>query len=184
MSVKPRYVLLDRDGVINCDSDDYIKSVAEWQPIEGSLEGIALLNQQGYQIVVITNQSGIGRGFYSHETLEQMHAKMRRLLAEKGGSIAAIYYCPHLPGDHCDCRKPKPGMLHAFSNATGADFAGTYFVGDTWNDVATALAVNAIPLLVKTGKGMRTIAEHPEMNIPIFENLYAAAEYIIAHQNI
>lgn len=179
-----RHVLLDRDGVINHDSDAFIKSSEEWLPIDGSLEAIALLNQQGYQVSVITNQSGIARGLFDLSTLEQIHQKMRDLLAAKGGEIAGIYYCPHGSNSECTCRKPKPGLLHAFHQATRIPLTEVYFVGDAWRDVETALAVDAKPILVKTGKGLQTISEHPECDIPIFENLYAAAEYIIAQQNV
>lgn len=179
-----RYIFLDRDGVINCDADDYIKSAEEWLPLEGSLEAIAMLNQHGYQVVIITNQSGIGRGYYDQQTLEQMHAKMRKLLAAKGGEIFSIYYCPHIPSDNCDCRKPKPGLLQRFSDENGnVSLAGLYFIGDSWSDVQAALAVAMKPLLVRTGKGLRTLAAHPEITIPVFENLYAAVQSLISTQN-
>lgn len=177
--MSPNIVFLDRDGVINVDSKDFIKSPDEWQPITNSLEAIALLSQAGFKVVVVTNQSGIGRGLFTVETLDTMHDKMRQLTAEKGGSIEAIYYCPHAPEIDCDCRKPKPGLLHQFHQDTGIPLQGLFFVGDAWRDVQTALAVGAKPLLVKTGKGMRTITDHPEWDIPVFEDLYAAAEYIV-----
>lgn len=176
---RPLYVLLDRDGVINYDSDDYIKSAEEWQPIPGSLEAIALLNRQGYKVAVFTNQSGLARGLFDFDTLNAMHTKMQSLLAEQGGSIEAIYYCPHAPDDQCNCRKPEPGLLSRFSEDFQISLEGLYFVGDAWKDVETALAVGAVPLLVKTGKGERTLAAHPESIVPIFEDLYAAARYII-----
>ena len=110
-----KYILLDRDGVINYDCDDYIKSPEEWIPIENSLEAISLLNNSGFKVIVISNQSGIARGFYSIETLNAMHNKMQQLLAEKGGEIEAIYFCPHLPDAGCECRKPKTGLLEFFS---------------------------------------------------------------------
>lgn len=176
----PKIVFLDRDGVINLDSEDFIKSPAEWQPIPNSLEAIALLTQGGFKVVVVTNQSGIGRGLFSVETLDAMHAKMRRLAAEKGGAIEAIYYCPHAPEAECDCRKPKPGLLHQFNRDTGISLQGLFFVGDAWRDIETAMAVGAQPLLVKTGKGLKTLADHPEFDGLVFEDLYAAAEYIAA----
>ncbi len=177
--LQQRYVLLDRDGVINIDSDQYIKSAEEWQPIPGSLEAIALLNQMGYKAVVVTNQSGLARGLFDLTALNEMHAKMHRLLAEKGGEISAIYVCPHLPEDHCSCRKPNPGLLVRFSQETQTPLTGLYFIGDSWKDAQTAQAVDAKPLLVKTGKGLITLANYPESNIPNFEDLYAAAHYII-----
>ena len=175
-----KYVLLDRDGVINHDSADFIKSADEWLPIEGSLEAIALLNQHGYQVVVITNQSGVGRGHYSDATLTEMHHKMIRMVEALGGKISHIYYCPHLPDADCNCRKPKPGMLEQFSKDAGVDLTDIYFVGDSLRDIEAAIAAGAKPLLVKTGNGTKTLAANPDLNIPIFENLYDAAEYILS----
>jgi len=174
-----KYVLLDRDGVINHDSDDYIKSADEWLPIEGSLEAIALLNKAGFKVVVISNQSGIGRRFYSLETLNAIHDKMHKALAIKGGHIEAIYYCPHLPTEDCLCRKPKTGLLELFSREKQHCLENTFFVGDSLTDIKAAQAVLASPLLVKTGKGLKTIAENPYLNIPIFENLYDATTFIL-----
>lgn len=177
-----KYVLLDRDGVINHDSDDYIKSPDEWQPIAGSLEAIALLNQHGYQVVVITNQSGVGRGYYSDATLTEIHLKMTRMVAAAGGKISHIYYCPHLPDAECKCRKPKPGMLEQFSQDAHVALDDIYFIGDTLRDLQAAIAAGAKPLLVKTGNGATTLANHPELNIPTFENLYDASQYILSEQ--
>lgn len=177
--MQDKIVFLDRDGVINLDSENFIKSPTEWQPIPNSLEAIALLSQAGFKVVVVTNQSGIGRGLFTLETLDAMHAKMQQLTAEKGGAIAAIYYCPHAPEAQCDCRKPKPGLLHQFNRDTGIPLQGLFFVGDAWRDVQTALAVGARPLLVKTGKGLKTLADHPEFDGLVFEDLYAAAEFIL-----
>lgn len=176
------YVLLDRDGVINHDSDDYIKSADEWLPITGSLEAIALLNKHGFKVVVITNQSGISRGFYDEATLEKIHQKMHRLAAEKGGTIDAVFYCPHSPDDHCDCRKPKPGLLNSFAKENNLSLSDIYFIGDKIGDMQAAIAAGAKPILVKTGKGQNTVKKHPDINNPIFEDLYAAAQFIISEQ--
>jgi D-glycero-D-manno-heptose 1,7-bisphosphate phosphatase len=174
-----KYVLLDRDGVINQDSDNYIKSADEWQPIEGSLEAIVLLNQHGFKVVVISNQSGLARGYYTLVDLEQMHTKMHILLAAKGGKVEAIYFCPHLPEENCACRKPKVGLLIAFSVKKNISLKNLFFVGDSLSDIQAALAVQALPLLVKTGKGSKTILDNPQLTVPIFENLYDAAKFII-----
>lgn len=174
-----KYVLLDRDGVINHDSDDYIKSPAEWLPIDGSLEAIALLNRHGFKVVVISNQSGITRGYYSLETLAEIHHKMHTMLAEKGGKIDAVYFCPHAPNDNCNCRKPKTGLLELFSQKTNTALENIFFIGDSLTDIKAAQAVAAKPLLVKTGKGLKTLAENPHLNIPIFENLYDATKFIL-----
>lgn len=177
-----RYVLLDRDGVINDDSEDFIKSPEEWRPIDGSLEAIALLNQQGYDVVVVTNQSGLARGLFDEAMLTKIHEKMHRMLADKGGEIVAIYHCPHGPGSLCDCRKPKPGLLEQFALDKNVDLKSTYFIGDSLRDIQAAVAVGAIPLLVKTGKGQLTLVNNPNLNIPVFENLYGAAQYIVSKQ--
>jgi len=174
-----KYVLLDRDGVINIDSDDYIKSPEEWLPIEGSLEAIALLNKNGFKVVVISNQSGIARGYYSLANLNAMHDKMRRLLAEKGGKIEAIYFCPHTPNEYCLCRKPKTGLLELFSREKNYPLKNIFFVGDSLSDIKAAEAVSALPLLVKTGKGLKTLSENPYLTIPIFNNLYDATTFIL-----
>jgi D-glycero-D-manno-heptose 1,7-bisphosphate phosphatase len=177
-----RYVLVDRDGVINDDSDDFIKSPEEWRPIEGSLEAISLLNQQGYDVVVITNQSGLARGLLDEAMLTKIHEKMHQMLADKGGEIAKIYYCPHGPDSLCDCRKPKPGLLEQFALDKNVDLKRICFIGDSLRDVQAAQAVGAIPLLVKTGKGQLTLANNPNLNIPVFENLYGAAQYLVSKQ--
>ncbi len=178
MMPENRYVLLDRDGVINHDSDDFIKSPEQWLPIEGSLEAIALFNQHGYKVVVITNQSGLARGLFDAATLESIHAKMRTMVEQKGGTIDAIYFCPHGPNDDCTCRKPKPGLLEAFAKDNHVKLSGIAVIGDSLRDVQAAQAVGASPILVKTGKGRQTLDNNPHLNIPIFENLYDAAKYI------
>lgn len=176
------YVLLDRDGVINEDSEAFIKSPSEWIPIPGSLEAIALLNRHGYRVAVITNQSGIARGLYDQTTLARIHAKMLDRAQQAGGSIEAIYYCPHGPHDGCTCRKPKAGLLKALAQAKGIDLIGTPLIGDSWRDMQAARAVGARPLLVRTGKGEKTLKNHPELDVSVFQNLYEAAKYLIATQ--
>jgi D-glycero-D-manno-heptose 1,7-bisphosphate phosphatase len=174
-----RYVLLDRDGVINQESDDFIKSPEEWLPIEGSLEAIALFNEQGYKVVVITNQSGVARGLFDEAMLEKIHAKMNRLVSEKGGNITAVYFCPHGPDSDCECRKPKAGLLKAFAADFHADLTTIAVIGDSLRDLQAAEAVGAKPVLVKTGKGRHTLLNNPQLNIPVFENLYDAAQHLI-----
>jgi D-glycero-D-manno-heptose 1,7-bisphosphate phosphatase len=173
-----RYVLLDRDGVINQDSDEFIKSPEQWLPIEGSLEAIALFNKHGYKVVVITNQSGLARGLLDAATLENIHAKMQRMAAEKGGEIDAIYFCPHGPDDGCSCRKPKPGLLETFAADNNVNLSGIAFIGDSLRDLQAAQAAGASPILVKTGKGRKTLTENPNLDIPVFENLYDAAKHL------
>jgi len=178
---KQHYVLLDRDGVINHDSDAFIKSPDEWQPIEGSLEAIALLNQHGYQVIVVTNQSGVARGLLNEATLAEIHAKMHRLVGEHGGKISAVYYCPHGVDSVCECRKPKAGLLKAFAADFAADLTDIPVIGDSLRDLEAAEAVGAQPILVKTGKGQQTLFNNPQLNILVFENLYDAAKHITGH---
>ncbi len=178
-----KLIILDRDGVINHDSDDYIKSPQEWQPIDGSLEAIARLNHAGYRVVVATNQSGIARKLFSIDTLIEMHNKMLRLTEEVGGHIEAIFFCPHAPKDDCDCRKPKPGMYIDISKRFHVPLHDLPVIGDSLRDLQAAAAVKAQPFLVKTGKGEKTaglLEESGLGDIPIFDDLAHAADYIIS----
>ena len=181
MSKTYKLIMLDRDGVINEDSADYIKSPEEWIPIAGSLEAIAKLNQAGYKVVVVSNQSGIARGYFTEETLQLMHEKMRRELEKFGGFIDYIYYCPHHPDENCECRKPKPKMVLEVLRKFQVRPQEVLLIGDSWADVQLAKNVGCDFILVKTGKGVKTIAEHKNEleKIPIFDNLAAAVEGII-----
>jgi len=186
MSAKP-LVILDRDGVINQDSDDFIKSVDEFVPIPGSLEAIARLNQAGFLVAIATNQSGVARGLFDLTTLELMHDKLRRLLAEVGGRIDGIFYCPHSPEAGCDCRKPLPGLFEQIAKEFAASLEGVPVIGDSLRDLQSAIAVGAKPILVRTGKGERTIASLAEPSVdarlktaPVYQNLAAAVEALLA----
>ena len=158
VSVMHKLIILDRDGVINEDSDVYVKSAAEWRPLPGSAEAIATLNHGGYRVVVATNQSGIGRGLFDTATLNLMHTKMHRVVSQAGGRIDAVFFCPHKNDDHCKCRKPKPGMYQEIARRFGLDLAGVPAVGDSLRDLEAGVAVGCLPVLVKTGKGERTLA--------------------------
>lgn len=125
-------VILDRDGVINEDSDEYVKSLAEWIPIPGSIEAIARLSKAGVTVVVATNQSGIGRGLFDLDDLEAMHARLNELVLEQGGELSGIFYCPHAPEDDCHCRKPAPGLLDAISTEFNRDLTGVPLIGDSF----------------------------------------------------
>ena len=175
-----KLVILDRDGVINLDSDQYIKSPEEWKPIAGSLEAIALLNQSGFRVVVCTNQSGIGRGLFEMDTLNAIHDKMIRALAQLGGHVDAIFFCPHTTTDECDCRKPKPGMLQQIEDRFNVSLQGVPAVGDSLRDLQAAFAIGAKPILVLTGKGKKT-ATDPELprQTTVFPDLAAAVAQII-----
>ena len=151
-----RLIILDRDGVINHDSDDFIKSPAEWVPIPGSLEAIARLNQAGYRVVVATNQSGVARGLFDIKTLNAIHQKLHAAAHQAGADVDAIFYCPHAADDNCDCRKPKPGMLQTIASRFGVSLKGVPNVGDSLRDLQAGYGVGCVPYLVLTGKGQRT----------------------------
>jgi D-glycero-D-manno-heptose 1,7-bisphosphate phosphatase len=151
-----KLVVLDRDGTINHDSDQYIKSPAEWKPLKGSLEAIARLTQAGYRVVVATNQSGIARGLFDMATLNAIHDAMHRAVGQAGGRIDAIFFCPHAADANCECRKPKPGMLREIAKRLNVSLEGVPIVGDALRDVQSAAAVGARPILVLTGKGKAT----------------------------
>lgn len=151
-----KLVVLDRDGTINHDSDQYIKSPEEWRPIKGSLEAIARLTQAGYRVVVATNQSGIARGLFDTATLNAIHDTMQRAVHRAGGRIDAIFFCPHADESGCECRKPRPGMLLEIGRRMNAPLAGVPMVGDALRDLQAAAAVGARPVLVLTGKGRKT----------------------------
>jgi len=166
-----KIVILDRDGVINLDSDDFIKNVHEWIPIDGSIQAIAKLFQAGYRIYVATNQSGLGRGLFSLDDLEAMHNKMRNLVREAGGDIAAIFFCPHTPDDNCACRKPLPGLLEQVRQHAGVELLDTPMIGDSLRDLEAGLAVGCRPVLVKTGKGIKTLQTITESALQILAQL-------------
>ena len=154
-----KLIVLDRDGVINHDSAQFIKSPDEWRPIPGSLEAIARLNHAAYRVVVATNQSGIGRGLFDMATLNAIHEKMHRALSLAGGRIDALFYCPHTAEALCECRKPKTGMLRDIGVRFGVDMSDVPCIGDSVRDLSAADAVGAQPMLVLTGKGEKTLRE-------------------------
>ncbi|HEX7455716.1 MAG TPA: D-glycero-beta-D-manno-heptose 1,7-bisphosphate 7-phosphatase [Gallionella sp.] len=153
-----KLIILDRDGVINFDSDQFIKNTAEWLPIPGSLEAIARLNQADYRVVVATNQSGIGRGLFDMPTLNAIHNKMHKACALVGARIDAVFFCPHTADSHCHCRKPEVGMLEEIAARYNVDLAGVPVVGDSLRDLLPAAVLGARPFLVLTGKGTKTQA--------------------------
>lgn len=178
-------IILDRDGVINHDADDYIKNEDEWIPITGSIEAISQLSQAGFQVCVATNQSGLARGLFDEFALARMHELLCTLVEEQGGKIDGIFYCPHGPDDNCDCRKPRPGMLNQIEEQFGRPVAGAWFIGDTEKDIDAARAKGCRPILVLTGKGTLTQATLPEaklQGIPVFDDLFSAAMFVIACQ--
>jgi D-glycero-D-manno-heptose 1,7-bisphosphate phosphatase len=170
-----KLIILDRDGVINFDSDLYIKSPDEWRPIPGSLDAIARLTQWGWRVVVATNQSGVGRGLFEMDTLNAIHDKMVRAVSHAGGRIDAIFFCPHTNSDKCACRKPKPGMFKEIAQRFNVDLNGVPAIGDSLRDLQAARTVGAQPMLVLTGKGQKT---HDDPLLPpgtlVFPDLAAA----------
>ena len=157
-----KLIILDRDGVINEDRDDYVKSVDEWVPLPGSLEAIALLTQAGYQIAIATNQSGLSRGYFTINDLHAMHDKMDKLLKPMGGHIDSIFFCPHLDSHGCDCRKPLPGLMKEIAlrykrSESNAPLQGVPVVGDSLRDLQAGIVLGASPHLVLTGKGQKTL---------------------------
>lgn len=173
-------IILDRDGVINFDSSQYIKNAAEWKPIPGSLEAIARLTQSGYRVVVATNQSGLQRGLFDMDTLNAIHEKMLKAASIAGGRIDAIFYCPHSMDSGCACRKPAPGMLRDISERFNTALIGVPAVGDSRRDLEAYAAVGCQPILVLTGKGENT---HAEGNLPPdtleFYDLAAVVDYLL-----
>lgn len=169
-----KLVILDRDGVINHDSDTYIKSPEEWRPLPGSLEAIARLHREGYKVLVATNQSGVGRGLFEMDTLGRIHTKMVDAVRAKGGEIDGIFFCPHAPDDNCHCRKPSPGLFEEIADRLKIGLEGVYAVGDSERDVIAARAVAARPVLVRTGKGERTLRKGKNLGeVPVFADLAA-----------
>ena len=177
-----KLAILDRDGVINFDSDLYIKSPAEWRPIPGSIDAIARLNQNGFRVAVATNQSGIGRGLFDMATLNAINDKMMEMVFRHGGRIDALFFCPHTPAEDCNCRKPRTGMFEEIAARFHTDLKGAPVVGDTLKDMQAAEAVGALPMLVLTGKGRQAREEGglPRRTL-VFEDLAHAARHIIAH---
>lgn len=175
-----KLVIVDRDGVLNVDAKESIKNPSEWIAIEGSLEAVASLNEAGFRVVVATNQSGVGRGLIDMLTLNRIHRKMIDAMRMVGARVDAIFYCPHAEEKACDCRKPKPGMLLEIGKRFGVHLTNVPAIGDARRDLLAAKAAGAIPMLVRTGKGVQTLAEGalPEGTL-VFANLAEASSYIV-----
>jgi D-glycero-D-manno-heptose 1,7-bisphosphate phosphatase len=178
-----KLAILDRDGVINYDSEQYIKSPSEWRPIPGSIEAIARLNQHGYRIAVATNQSGIGRGLFDMATLNAINDKMMEMVFRQGGRIDALFFCPHTAAEECSCRKPRTGMLEEIAARFHTELKGVPAIGDSLKDLQAAEAVGAQPILVLTGKGPKTKTDGglPKKTL-VFEDLGAASRHLIEQE--
>ena len=182
--MQTRLVILDRDGTINADSDEYVKSADEWQPLPGALDAIAKLNHAGWHVVVASNQSGLGRGLFDVAALNAMHAKMHKLVAAAGGRIDAVFYCPHSPEETCNCRKPQPGLYEQIGERYGMDLQGVHTVGDTLRDLQAGTAVGCVPHLVLTGKGAKFRDQPLSADFPAdtrtHDDLSAFADWLLA----
>lgn len=182
----PKLVILDRDGVINHDSDDYIKTLDEWVPYPAAIDAMARLSRAGWQLAVATNQSGIARGYYDDATLAAMHSRMTELVTAAGGHLDYIAYCPHVDADECDCRKPLPGLLNQIQTALGIQsLAGNWMVGDSLRDLQAGDAMGCRSALVRTGKGERTLAKHPELErsdsgVRVFNDLADFVDWLLS----
>ena len=179
-----KLVILDRDGTINADSDEFIKSPQEWEPLPGALEAIARMNHAGWHVAIASNQSGLGRGLFDVASLNAMHAKMHKLLSTHGGRVDAIFYCPHAPDEGCTCRKPLPGLFEQIAERFGIELKGTPVVGDGLRDMQAAAAAGCEPHLVLTGKGAefagRALPETFPPGTSVHRDLAAFAEDLVA----
>ena len=178
-------IILDRDGVLNEDSDAYVKSVDEWQPISDSAEAVGRLCKAGHTVTVATNQSGLARGYFTLADLEAMHAKMIALAEEQGGKFSHIAFCPHGPDDHCDCRKPLPGLIRQTEEALGLSAQGAWMIGDSIRDLEAGVAAGCHVALVRTGKGVKSepkLAQTPGLEeAPVFDDLAAFTDWLFEH---
>jgi D-glycero-D-manno-heptose 1,7-bisphosphate phosphatase len=187
----PKLVILGRDGVLNLYRDDHVKAPEEWQPVQGALEAVARLNQAGWHAVVATNQSGIGRGLVDMASLNTVHLRMMQLLGEKGGRIDAVFFCPHTPEEHCDCRKPLPGLMQQIGERYGLDgqLAGVPMVGDTARDLQAAQAAGCEPHLVRTGRAAALTPEQLAQwldgiaRVVVHDDLAAFAEFVLHREH-
>ncbi len=175
-----KLIVLDRDGVINEDSDAYVKTLEEWIPIPGSLQAIARLSQAGWTVAVATNQSGLARGMFDASTLDDMHLRMQQLVMEQGGRIDLIVHCPHGPDAGCECRKPKPGLFRTIAEHFGlVDLKGVPVVGDSHRDLHAGLMLGGTPYLVRTGKGLRTLEGTLPSGTQVFDDLAAVVDHLL-----
>jgi D-glycero-D-manno-heptose 1,7-bisphosphate phosphatase len=175
-----KLIILDRDGVINVYSAHHIKSPEEWKPIPGSLEAIARLTREGWRVVVATNQSGLSRGLFEMGTLNAIHTKMHKAVAQAGGRVEAVFYCPHAAEAECACRKPKAGLFNEIAARYGRELVGVPAVGDSLRDLVAAATVGARPMLVRTGKGEKTLAAGGlPADTPVFADLGEVAEHLL-----
>ena len=178
-----KVVVLDRDGVINRDSDEFIKSAAEWQPLPGSIEAIADLSRAGFLVTLATNQSGLARGLFDFAALDSIHEKLRKLVESKGGAVDGIFFCPHGPDEGCQCRKPATGLLEQIEAEFGLSLRGCWFIGDSLRDLQAARSHGCKPILVRTGNGSKTeklLKNNSLHHTNVFDDLRQAANALLA----
>ncbi|MDX2345605.1 MAG: D-glycero-beta-D-manno-heptose 1,7-bisphosphate 7-phosphatase [Legionella sp.] len=174
-----KLIILDRDGVINQDSSEYIKSPEEFIFLPGSVEAIVRFCKAGHAVAIATNQSGIARGYYTEAVLHTIHDKLRTGVNAAGGKISCIQYCAHLPTDDCACRKPRPGMLHAIAKQLKTTLDNAVMIGDRMTDILAAKAAHVAPMVVMSAATDKAkLAELPE--IPVFMSLEACADAILS----
>lgn len=186
-------VILDRDGVINKNppNNGYVCNWSDFIFLPNALEAIHILTQNGYSIIVATNQAGIGKGLYSEKQLSEIHQQMLDVIEEGDGVITKIYYCPHHPDAECECRKPNPGMLLQAAQENKFDVSNTFFIGDSITDIQAAHNAGALPILVLTGHGQKTYEQYINADstmkhykpVKIFTSLYSAARWMILTKN-
>jgi D-glycero-D-manno-heptose 1,7-bisphosphate phosphatase len=181
---RPTVIVLDRDGVINEDSPNYIKTPAEWTALPGSLDAIARLYAGGFLLAIATNQSGVGRGLFSLDTLWDIHQKMLAEIAGAGGYVERIFFCLHTPEDNCDCRKPKPGLLYQAAECFACGLENMIMIGDSTRDIEAATTAGARSVLLRTGNGQQAEQELLRTNVPIYDDLSAAADALLAQRSI
>lgn len=185
-SMNTKLVILDRDGTINHDSDDYVKSPEEWVALPGAIDAMARLHHAGWHMVIASNQSGLGRGLFDVATLNLMHDKLNKELASAGGRVDAIFYCPHTPDDHCQCRKPLPGLFEQIGDRFGVQLSDVHAVGDTLRDAQAAAAVGCQTHLVRTGKSQSLtedrLPEHFPPGARVHADLGAFADWLLNHE--
>jgi D-glycero-D-manno-heptose 1,7-bisphosphate phosphatase len=180
-------VFLDRDGVINANRPDHVKSWGEFEFLPGALPALARLKSLGWPVVVVSNQAAIGRGLVSQVAVEEIHTRMIAEIEQAGGRVDRVFYCPHRPEDGCDCRKPRPGLLVQAARALDLDLPGSFFVGDAESDIQAALAVGCRPLLVKTGRGLahlEAIQSGYAGRFYLAEDLAVGVDWIVAQANL
>jgi D-glycero-D-manno-heptose 1,7-bisphosphate phosphatase len=187
-----KLIILDRDGTINWDSEDFVKTADEWIPMPGALDAIARLNHAGWRVVLAANQPGLGRGLFEMAALNQIHAKMHKLLAAAGGRIDAVFYCPHAPHEGCDCRKPRPGLFHQIAERYGVELKNVPTAGDGLRDIQAGVAAGCVAHLLLTGQGAQfrdrlasgePLPEAFPAGTPVHEDLAAFASFIIERED-